>query len=128
VGQRCTGEELQGLLAWESAKDDIDLTRARLNVSPHMFLHVRHALKDGELLPAEYKFEVSQPFSDEQPVPEWVAKLVALCVAGRTADQVHTLMRKEYPIGREDFDAAVKRLLSMGVLQLASGRSTISSN
>ena len=38
------------------------------------------------------------------------------------------MMQKEYPIRREDFDSAVKRLISLGVLQLASGSNTISSN
>jgi methylase of polypeptide subunit release factors len=128
VGERCTARELEGLLAWERSKDSVELVRAHLTVSEHTSLHVRHALKKGELVPVEYKFEVVQPFADEQTVPEWVAKLVALCVAGRTADAVHALMRKEYPIGRPDFDAAVKRLVGMGVLQLASGSKTMSSN
>jgi hypothetical protein len=116
------------MLAWERSKNSVDLKGVQLSPSPHMSLHVRHALKDAELVPVEYRFAVNYPFTEDEPVPEWVAKLVALCVGGRTADEVHTMMRKEYPIGRPDFDSAVKRLISLGVLQLASGNKTISSN
>jgi hypothetical protein len=128
IGGRCTAVELEGLLAWERERNSRDLTGTQVSLSPDMSLLVRHGLKAGELVPVEYTFSVSHPFTEEEPVPEWVAKLVALCVAGRTAEEVHTLMQKEYPIRREDFDAAVKRLISLGVLQLASGSSTMSSN
>ena len=37
-------------------------------------------------------------------------------------------MREEYPIEFTHFESALKRLLTLGVLQLASGSSTISSN
>jgi methylase of polypeptide subunit release factors len=128
VGTRCSAGELEALLAWERTKSSVDWAKVRFTPSAHTSLHVRHALKEGELLPVEYRFSVTYPFTEDEMVPEWVAKLVALCIGGRTAEEVHTMMRKEYPIGRSDFDSAVKRLISLGVLQLASGSSTISSN
>ncbi|HYP08624.1 MAG TPA: hypothetical protein VER03_20485, partial [Bryobacteraceae bacterium] len=128
TGMRCTSAELEGLLAWERSRNSIDLAHLRLSPSTHMSLNVRHVLQKGELMPVEYKFDVTHPFAEEEPVPEWVAKLVAFCVGDRTGDEVYELMRKEYPIGRPDFEAAVKRLISLGVLQPASGSKTMSSN
>ena len=51
-----------------------------------------------------------------------MAKIAALCIAERSADQVFELIREEYPIPRPDFDATLKRLVTMGVLQLQAGR------
>jgi SAM-dependent methyltransferase len=128
VGLRCTSNEMAALLAWERAKHSLSVAGARLAASPHMELHVRHRFERGEVVPVEYKFVVEHPFHEEEPVPEWVAKLASLCIADRTTEQVYALMREEYPIGRDDFEAALKKLVSMAVLQLASGSSTISSN
>ena len=71
---------------------------------------------------------VEHPTREEEAVPEWVAKLAALCIADRTTEQVYALMREDYPIEFEHVDSALKRLVTLGVLQLASGNSTISSN
>ena len=89
---------------------------------------IRHRFKNGEVIPLEYAFLVEHPFHEEEPVPEWVAKIAALCIADRTTEQVYALIREEYPISLPDFEAALKKLVTLGVLQLASGSSTISSN
>jgi hypothetical protein len=38
----------------------------------------------------------------------------------RTWDEVFTLLSEEYPIGRPDFDAAIRRLVSLGVLKTSA--------
>lgn len=128
IGKRCIAAEIEALLAWERAKPGLSLAGARLGPSPHMELRVRHRFKKGEVVPIEYAFFVEHPFHEEEPVPEWVAKIAALCIADRTTEQVYALIREEYPIPLADFESALKRLVTMGVLQLASGNSTISSN
>lgn len=128
IGKRCTAQEMETLLDWERTKASVDLGATRLALSPHMELRVRHKLRDGELVPAEYTLFVDHPFHEEEPVPEWVAKISALFIGERTTEQVYALIREDYPIPLEDFLATVKRLVSMGVLQLASGSKTISSN
>ena len=117
IGRRCTLVELEAALEYERAKRSKAPGTTRLAPSEHMELVVRHAFRGGEVTPVEYRFSVEHPFREEVPVPEWVAKLVALCVADRTWDDVFTMMREEYPIERRDFDAAVNRLVSVGVLQ-----------
>ncbi len=128
IGKRCTTDEMQSLLDWERAKPSMQLAGARLAPSPHMELRVRHRFKNGEVIPLEYAFFVDHPFHEEEPVPEWVAKIAALCIADRTTEQVYALIREEYPISLPDFESALKKLVTLGVLQLASGSSTISSN
>jgi methylase of polypeptide subunit release factors len=128
IGKRCTTAEMESLLAWERVKSSISLAGARFGPSPHMELRVRHRFKKGEVVPIEYAFFVEHPFHEEEPVPEWVARIAALCIADRTTEQVYALIREEYPIPLPDFESALKRLVTMGVLQLASGSSTISSN
>jgi hypothetical protein len=93
-----------------------------------MELRVRHKFKNGEVVPVDYTFVVEQPAREEESVPEWVAKLAALCVADRTTEEVYDLMREDYPIERSDVDSALKRLITLGVLQLVSGSSTMSSS
>lgn len=122
IGKRCTVAEMEGLLAWERVKAEISLKDAQLAPSPHMELRVRHKFQKGEVVPVDYAFVVEHPFREEESVPEWVAKIAALCIADRSADQVFQLIREEYPIPRPDFDATLKRLVTMGVLQLHAGR------
>jgi methylase of polypeptide subunit release factors len=93
IGRRCTSEEMEAALEHERAKRSPASGATRLSPSEHMELVVRHAFREGEVTPVEYRFSVDHPFREEVPVPEWVAKLVALCVADRTWEEVFTLMR-----------------------------------
>jgi SAM-dependent methyltransferase len=128
IGKRCTSGDMEAILSWERVKPSVSLAGARLAPSPHMELRVRHKFKNGEVAPIDYTFVVEHPTREEETVPEWVAKLAALCIADRTTEQVYALMREDYPIEFEHVDSALKRLVTLGVLQLASGNSTISSN
>jgi SAM-dependent methyltransferase len=128
IGKRCTTSDMETILSWERAKPSTSLAGVRLAPSPHMELRVRHKFKNGEVVPVDYTFVVEQPAREEESVPEWVAKLAALCVADRTTEQVYDLMREDYPIERSDVDSALKRLITLGVLQLVSGSSTMSSS
>ena len=128
IGLRCTAYEMEAMLGWERAKPALSLAGTRLAPSPHMELRVRHKLAKGEVTPIEYAFAVEHPFREEQPVPEWVAKLAALCIGDRTTEQVYALMREEYPIPLADFESALKRLISMGVVQFTpAGASALKS-
>jgi hypothetical protein len=93
IGRRCTSEEMEAALEHERAKRSPASGATRLSPSEHMELVVRHAFREGEVTPVEYRFSVDHLFREEVPVPEWVAKLVALCVADRTWEEVFTLMR-----------------------------------
>lgn len=119
IGKRCTATEMESLLAWERVKPLINLSKTSLAPSPHMELRVRHKFKGGEVVPVDYTFVVEHPCREEEVVPEWVAKIAAFCIADRTTDQVYDLIREDYPIPRSDFDATLKRLISLGVLQMA---------
>lgn len=120
IGKRCASIDMENLLAWERVKSRVRLDGARLAPSPHMELRVRHKFKGGEVVPVEYSFVVEHPFREEEPVPEWVAKIAAFCVADRPAGEVYKLVREEYPISLEDFEATLKRLVTMGVLQVTA--------
>jgi methylase of polypeptide subunit release factors len=128
IGKRCTAADMEAILSWERIKPSISLAGTMLKPSPHMELRVRHKLKNGEVIPIDYTFVVEHPARQEEVVPEWVAKLAALCIADRSTEQVYALMREDYPIEFEQVESALKRLVTLGVLQLASGNNTISSN
>ena len=128
IGKRCTANDMEAILSWERAKPSVSLAGARFAPSPHMELRVRHKFKNGEVAPIDYTFVVEHPSREEEVVPEWVAKLAAFCIADRTTEQVYALMREEYPIEFAHVESALKRLVTLGVLQLASGSNTMSSN
>jgi hypothetical protein len=128
MGERCTSAELEWLLDWETKSPAVDISGMVPVVSPAMELVVRHRSVRGELRPSEYSFHASLPFAEETQCPEWIVVLVSNCDGVRTANEVYTLMQKHGPVQPAQFFAAVKRLVSAGVLQLASGSKMTSSS
>jgi SAM-dependent methyltransferase len=123
MGARCTAEELDWLLAWEAASPGFDLSGSMLRLSPHAELLVRHHVVDGELEPESYLLNTTAPFATGMPCPEWVAVLVSNSGAGTTAEKLYESLHATAPIEPHQFEAAIKRLISAGVLQLAAGTS-----
>jgi methylase of polypeptide subunit release factors len=128
MGQRVHAEDLEWLLRNERSIATANVMDAVLIPSPAMELQVRHVMKDGELEPVEYKFKCNHPFTDELPCPSWVAYLVSKCDGRRTGSQVFAVLRERHSLNENEFKGAVRRLIGSAVLQLASGKSTISSS
>jgi len=89
---------------------------------------VKHKMIEGSLQPVDYTMISAVPFTESIACPQWVALLVSECNANRTAEQVFAAMKEHGPIEPQQFDTAVRMLLSSGMLQLSSGSSYRSSN
>jgi SAM-dependent methyltransferase len=120
LGARCTAIELEWLLEWESVAKSIDLMDAVLKVSPAAQLVVRHEMRNGGLRPVDYTLVANMPFAAEMQCPEWIAVLLSNCDGKRTTSEVYEIMKETGPIQPDQFCAAVKRLVSAGVLQLVA--------
>jgi len=76
-----------GFTAW--------LEGARLRMSPHLEVRVRHVVQENVLLPAEFIFETDRPFAAVVRFDGWVAPLVARFNGTRTPAQVHADARRD---------------------------------
>jgi hypothetical protein len=121
MGQRCGREELAWLLDWETAAPGIDFSDKVLAPSPSMEILVRHKVVDGSVQPVDYTMQAIVPFDEKVPCPQWIALLISECTGSRTADEVYAAMKQHGPIEPAQFHAAVMRLVSAGVLQVAAG-------
>jgi hypothetical protein len=128
IGDQCTAEELTWLLDWELQAAGFDVKPAVLVLSPGMELEVQHKLVHGDLRPVHYVLRSSTPFAGELECPEWIALLVSRFAQPRSAEQVYLQMRKDGPITTEQYSAALKRLISLGVLVQAASGSRITSS
>jgi hypothetical protein len=128
MGKTVESAELRWLLAWERAAPELDISAATFRVSPDIEVVVKHRARYGRLQPANYRLVSLSPFSDEAECPQWVALLISEFDGQKTASEIFEQMRRNGPIERHQFSAAVKRLLSLGVLQPASGSSITSSS
>lgn len=120
--------ELRWLLEWERSAPEFDVSPATFRVSPDVEVVVRHRAQYGRLQAADYKLVTTAPFADEADCPQWVALLISEFDGEKTAAEVFDQMRSNGPIERFQFSAAVKRLVSLGVLQPASGSRITSSS
>jgi len=120
MGQRCARAELAWLLDWEAAGSTMDFSGLLLVASPAMEVVVRHKMLEGSLQPVEYTMTSTVPFTAKLATPQWVALLVSECNGRRTASEVYGAMKEHGPIERQQFDAAVRTLLSAGILQLST--------
>ena len=128
MGQRLGYSELRWLLEWERTAPDLDVSGTTFLVSPDVDVVVRHRAQFGRLQAADYRLVSSSPFSEESECPEWVALLISEFDGQKTAAEVFESMRRNGPVQRAQFSAAVKRLISLGVLQPASGSRITSSS
>lgn len=128
AGARCTFVELGWLLDWERIAPQFDLAGTFLVASPDMEMLVRHRALHGDLRPTDYRLVARTPFPCEMDCPEWVALVVARCAVPKPAEQVYQETREQTPVSPDQFSAAVKRLISAGVLQVASGSRMTSSS
>ena len=118
VGRRCGYAELRWALDAEQARGPIDLESAVLRVSPDVEIDVKHRVAEsGHLIPADYKLICSTPFQEELPCSQWLAMLLSEFDGRRTALDVLHRMRQHGSVEPAQFDAAVQRLVAMGVLR-----------
>jgi hypothetical protein len=128
MGKSAGYSELRWLLEWERSAPEFDVSPATFRLSPDVEVVVRHRARFGKLQAADYKLVTSTPFADEADCPQWVALLISEFDGEKTAAEVFDQMRQNGPIQRNQFSAAVKRLVSLGVLQPASGSRITSSS
>ena len=103
-----------GFAAW--------LPGAKLRMSPHLEIRVRHIVRDDTLLPAEFIFETDRPFAAAMRFDGWVAPLLARFSGGRTPAEVHADARRDEAMPADfhlpDFANLVALLVEKGFLVL----------
>jgi SAM-dependent methyltransferase len=122
AGVQCTAAELEWLLDWETALPQLDMGGTIIMAAPDAELTIRHRPANGEMRPANYRLRANTPFTEELECPEWVAMLVSQCAAPKPSEQLFNDMRQQSPLNAEQFSAAVKRLVSAGVLRISDAR------
>ena len=99
------------------------LARARLRMSPHLELRVRHVVRDDALVPAEFIFETDRPFASATRFDGWVAPLLARFNGQRTPAEIHADARKDEAMPADfmlpNFTDLVALLVERGYLVLA---------
>lgn len=99
------------------------LAQCPLRLSPHTELRIRHIVQDGALVPAEFVFEIDQPFPGALRVDGWVTPLVARFDGVTTSAKIHAAGRAadELPAGFElaHFLDLVAKMVERGYLQVA---------
>jgi SAM-dependent methyltransferase len=121
MGERCTSGDLEWLLEWERTAPSLDFAGLRLVAAPGLDVLTRHRMREGELRPVEYRLKIAAPFEEEMECPAWVAYLVSKCSGSRSTGELFELIRQTGPIQPSEFEAALRKLLAAGALQLASG-------
>lgn len=127
LGRRAGYDELRWLLAFGAARPLADWAPLVLRPSPDMKVVVTHRAGVDGLVPQDYRLITDAPFSTDTQCPEWIPLLISECNGARTGREVYARMRERGPVEESQFAAALGYLLSLGVLQPASGsRITIS--
>ncbi|MBC8167120.1 MAG: methyltransferase [Bryobacteraceae bacterium] len=119
MGQRCGREELAWLQNWESAVSEFDISGMVISPSPGMEILVRHKPVDGAIQPVEYTLTSSVPFEERMPCPQWIVLLVSECAEHKTAAEVYAAVNTNGAMEPQQFQAAVLKLVSAGMLQLS---------
>ncbi|MFO1498770.1 MAG: class I SAM-dependent methyltransferase [Verrucomicrobiota bacterium] len=95
--------------------------QARLRLSPACQLTVRHVVQDEQLVPAEFTFEVDQPFPAAMRIDGWVTPLVARLNGATTPVEVYAAARAadELPpdFRLDDFASLLALLVERGFLR-----------
>ncbi len=120
IGPKFGAVELDWLLDWEAAAPAFDAMRARLAVSEAAELRVVYRVEDGGLAMARCDFRCSQPFSGELSGPPWLAALVSRCGRPAHGAGIYEFLHETAGVSRDRFDAAVRQLISAGVLRPAT--------
>jgi hypothetical protein len=74
-------------------------------------------MQNDELHATEYKLIASSPFRDEVACSQWLALLISEFDGRRTGLEVFSRLRQSGTVEAQQFEAAVQRLIAMGVLQ-----------
>lgn len=121
MGRHAGFAEMRWLLDWERSAPATDILPSTFRVSPEIELVVKHRTRNGHLQPVDYSVVTSAPFRDEADCPQWLALLISEFDGHRTAAEIYESMRSTTPLQPQHFTMAVKRLISLGVLQPGSG-------
>lgn len=121
MGQRCTWDELSWLLDGGVKAGTTDLSTLVLSPSSDMEIVVRHKAVEGALRPVEYALTTISPFQERLVCPEWMALLVSQFDGKKTSADVFAAINGQVSLEPAQFDAALKQLLSAGMLRTASG-------
>jgi hypothetical protein len=130
AGRACSYAELRWLLDRQSAAEAIDPQSAVLRTSPDLQVLVTHKPRalSGRLEPAEFRLRTEAPFIEEETCPQWIPLLLSEFDGVRSGSEVLARMRSHRDLDAQLFGAAVRRLLTMGALQPASGSRITSSS
>ena len=98
------------------------LLHASLTLAPRLEVKVTHVVHDGELLPADYVFEVDRPFSVTTHLEAWMVSLATSFKGTETAVEIYEAAkaRDELPdgFGLEHYSKLLQLMVHRGFLLL----------
>lgn len=107
--------DVEWLLDWEREAGHLDLALIP-SLSEAAELSVRHAVRNGELIPVEYEFSSVRPFAVQMECRGWLAQLAAQCKGGSTIGDIKALVLEKTGMPEEQFVAAMRALISAGIV------------
>lgn len=98
--------QAEWLLDWMTRAMEGGTARLLLESKPkaphHIELRVRHAFREGKLLPTDYTLWTDRPFQTDLYCPGWLAKLAASCDGERTGAELFGHFREQGFLGRDN--------------------------
>jgi SAM-dependent methyltransferase len=116
LGVQCTPAELSWLMTSQRTTPHLNLQQCMPVMTSGFELVVRHGFRDGQLTPLSYVLDVAAPFREQVQCPPWIARLVAACDGAHTMQQLFDHLRENESMTFEQFEAALKRLIVIGVV------------
>lgn len=127
AGPALCGEDLDFYLAWNVAAAAPGGVEMLLNARPRLGRNcrmlVKHAVREGRLVPEEFELHTTGPFLTKGKTPPWVAGLVAECNGSLTWQERREFLESQgrlpASIAREDYANILTILVSSGVLEVS---------
>jgi SAM-dependent methyltransferase len=110
--------DVEWLLDWERQVGQLDLSLVP-TISAGAELSVRHAVRDGELVPISYEFASVRPFAVQMECRGWLAQLAVQCKGKSTIGDVMELAIRKAGVPQEQFIAAMRALISAGIVTVS---------
>lgn len=120
AGSDLSYRHLRWVLDWERKRPDLDYLAARPQVTPSLNVVTRHEVRDGDLVPVEYRISNTNPITVDTPCPAWVAFLLSQCNGQRTGRELYDIMKERAFVSESSFGEAIRSLGSAGVISFAA--------
>jgi len=119
-------ETVEWFRQWQIAAASLDfserLARSRPLPSSNFLLSVTHGIRNGALVPLEFRIRTSQPLKADAKVEPWVAVLVGACDGSRTVHELFRYLQEQDVIAETmsllEFSDVVRVLLESGFLEI----------